>query len=332
MRRVRSLTWVLTLGLIVAMLVPGGVYAAPAARPLAQEGEPAFQLELPRIVVTIDEQGFPSVFGLSVGDIQNMTGMDMSMARVPDQLMQMLAAAGVQHIEVVINGDGLFLFVNGQPLPYLEWDQERLNTLVSALQAFQVPNAPLIGRFVPFMQYISISLAVKFPLPEGASEIPLRDTDEFFLVDAQAAAGEVETVSLKFIAHVDVDADGVPSILGVSTRQIQEDTGIDLSTAVVPANLMAQLNAGGVQHVQVQTMPDGLYLYMNGQALPRLAWDGAHLQTLADLVPKLMADQPWAPLAGQALAKAQAADIRLAVRFPVPAGAQELPLHEFATR
>ena len=86
----QSLIWVLVLSLLVTFSTAGGALAAPPAAPLAQGEEPAFRLELPRIVVTVDEDGYPSVFGLSVKDIQNMTGMDMSMARVPANIMQIL--------------------------------------------------------------------------------------------------------------------------------------------------------------------------------------------------------------------------------------------------
>jgi len=325
----RSLVWVLIVSLLLPLFTASGVLAAPATAPMAQE-EPAFRLELPRIVVTIDEEGYPSVFGLSVKDIQNMTGMDMSMARVPENTLQMMAQAQVQHIEVALNSQGLFLFVNGKPLPYLEWDQERLTTLVDALQAFQVPNAPLIARLVPFLQYIGLSVAVQFPLPEGAEPVPMRDTEEFFLVDTEAARGEVAVPSTILYAEVNVDAEGVPSIMDLSVRQIQEETGLDLSTAVVPPNIMAQMEAAGVQHMQLKTQPEGLYLYLNGKPLPLLAWDLAHLTTLGELVSGLMADQPWAPLISKAVPWLQAADIQLTVRFPLPPGAQELPLHDFS--
>jgi hypothetical protein len=322
---------VLVLSLLAMLFTAGGVSAAPTAAPLAQGEAPAFRLELPRIVVTVDKDGLPSALGLSVADIQNMTGMDMSMARVPANTMQLMAQAGVQHVEVVINSQGLFLFANSAPLPYVAWNQESLNSLVGALQAFQVPNAPLIGRLVPFLQYLSISLAVQFPLPEGASAIKMRDPKNLLLVDAKAAQGEVPAEpSAKIYAQVDVDAEGVPSLLGISARQLQQDTGIDLSAAQVSPALMAQLAAGGVQHVQLQTKPEGLYLYLNGKPLPYLAWDKAHLATLADLLPKMMADQPWAPVAGQAVPGLQAADVRATARFPLPSGAQELPLHDFS--
>jgi hypothetical protein len=334
-RQQRSLVWMLILGLLLTFLPAGGASAAPTDVPSAQGEEPAFRLELPRIVVTIDQEGFPSAFGLSVADIQRMTGMDLSMARLPADTMQLIAQAGLQHFELVINGQGLFLFANGNPLPYLSWDQESLTNLASALQAFQVPNAGLIGQLVPFLQYISIPLVLQFPVPEGATAVPLRDPANFSLVQADAAKGEVaEQPPLILHATVEVDAEGIPTLLarpgeGVSTRQIQEATGIDLSSAQVPSNLMAQLANGGIQHLQLQTLPYGLHLYMNGKSLLHLAWDKAHLTTLAELLSKLMANQPWAPLAGMALPSLQAADIQLTVRFPLPSGAQELPLHEF---
>ncbi len=331
MRQRRSFGWVLILSLLAMLFTAGGVSAAPTATPLAQGEAPAFRLELPRIVVTVDKDGFPSAFGLSVADLQRMTGVDMSMARVPANVLQIMAQAGVQHIEMVINGQGLFLFANGAPLPYIAWDQESLSSLVGALQAFQVPNAPLMGRLAPFLQYLSISLAVQFPLPEGATAVAMRDPKSLFPVDVKAAQGEVPAEpSAKLYALVDIDAEGVPSLLGLSVRQLQQDTGINLSAAQVSPTLMAQLAAGGVQHVQLQTRPEGLYLYLNGKPLPYLAWDKAHLATLADLLPKIMADQPWAPVAGQVVPGLQVADVRVTVRFPLPAGAQELPLHEFS--
>ena len=331
MRRRQSVTWVLLLSILIALAPTGAAWAAPAAAPLGQGGEPAFKLDLPRIVVTVDKDGYPSIFGLSVQDIQRMTGMDMSMARLPADLLQMMTDAGVQNFEVTINGQGVFLYANGKPLPYLVWSQESLANLASVLAAFQVPQAALVGEVAPFLQYISISLAVQFAVPEGVTAASLRNPKDLMLVDAAAAASEVaEKQFIVLHALVDVDAEGVPSIMGVSTRRLQELTGMDMSTAVVPANLMAQLSAGGVQHVQVQTLPSGLFLYLNGKPLPNLAWDAAHLATLAELLPKLMAAQPWAPLAGQAVPTLQATDVQLTVRFPLPAGAQEQPLHEFA--
>ncbi|MCD6290122.1 MAG: hypothetical protein J7M34_06420 [Anaerolineae bacterium] len=327
----QSLIWVLVLSLLVTFSTAGGALAAPPAAPLAQGEEPAFRLELPRIVVTVDEDGYPSVFGLSVKDIQNMTGMDMSMARVPANIMQMAAQAKIQHFEVAINDKGLFLFANGKPLPYIAWDQESLKDLVDALQAFQVQNAALIGRFVPFLPYIGISLAVQFPLPEGETAVPMRDPKDLSLVDIKTARGEVTGgPSVIFHAVVDVDEEGVPSIMGVSVRQIEQETGMNLSSARVPTNLMAQLSAGGIQHVQLKTWPDGLYLYLNGKPLPRLVWDSAHLATLSKILPGLLAGQPWAPLAGKVAGGLQTADVQVTVRFPVPSGAKELPLHDFS--
>ncbi len=64
MRQRRSFGWVLILSLLAMLFTAGGVSAAPTATPLAQGEAPAFRLELPRIVVTVDKDGFPSAFGL----------------------------------------------------------------------------------------------------------------------------------------------------------------------------------------------------------------------------------------------------------------------------
>lgn len=323
MRQRRSLGWVLMLSLFLALLPAAGASAAPMGAPHAQSGGPAFKLELPRIVVTVDKDGAPSIFGLNAANIAQMTGM--ALPTLPADLVQMMAQAGVQHVEVSLTGQGVYLFANGSPLPYLTWSQESLTNLVSALNAFQVPVGNVVGQFVPFLEYVSITVAVQFPLPDGATAVRLRDAKSLPLVDAAAAQGEVaEGPSAILYAVVDVDSDGVPAIMGVSTSQIQEQSGIDLSTAQVPTTLMAQMAAGGVQHIQATTKPDGLFLYMNGKPLPSLVWDQARLATLADLLPKLLASQPWTPLAGLAIPTLQAADVQLTVKFPLPSGAQEV--------
>jgi hypothetical protein len=69
---------------------------------------------------------------------------------------------------------------------------------------------------------------------------------------------------------------------------------------------------------------------LNGKSLLTLGWDSARLAALAELLPALMADQPWSPVAGVAVPELQSTDLRLTVRLPLPSGAQEVPVVDLA--
>jgi len=317
--------------LLLAMALPtSGAASAATETPSNWLGNgSSFRISLPRITIQIDAKGFPSVFGIAIKDLGRFVGQDLSFVRLSPVLVDQLTSAGIQHLELVTHGEGLLLYANAKPIPYLAWDESTLASTGEVLQVFQIPYGGLVAKLLPYLRWIGLDIVIKLPLPQGAQEIPLRDKKEFSLIDPAAALAEKTPYEPSAVlqAEVTIDEQGMPTLNGISFKEIQEETGINLSTMMVPPNLVNMMVAGGIQHTQIQARPDGLFIYMNGKELPHLAWDSAHLANVAELASGLPVDEVFKPILQQVIAGTQAADVKLTIRWPT--GGAEVPLHEF---
>lgn len=321
--------------LLSAMLIAALVLVGCGGRDEEPEPEPQARtpLLLPRFTVTLDDQGVPTVLGISLERLGNFLRQDFSAASVPPDTVQLLKDAGVQNIEAVATADGLYLFVNGQPVPYLALDEETRQNVGDLLKLAGVQdgasnlvqnllNNAILGR-------VGVPVVIKLPAQPGAAEIELRDSRTLPAVDTGAArAGVSEKV---LILHLDValDEQGVPTLAGTSMTDFQaafDEAGlpVDLSSARVDPATIASLQAANVLLLQVETEPEGLYLHVNGRRLPRVAWDDVRLSNALEIYSNLEPDSPYLPLLRFFLPYIQPADIELGVTLPVPPG-QEAP-------
>lgn len=85
---------------------------------------------------------------------------------------------------------------------------------------------------------------------------------------------------------IDIDANGVPSVLGFNTDQLYKFTGgqVDLRWMRMDPTLVAWFTNTNLQHVAMVQKEDGLYVFANGQALPHVAWDKESLQSVGNLI------------------------------------------------
>ena len=178
---------------------------------------------------------------------------------------------------------------------------------------------------------LGVPLVVKLPVPEGQAEIPVRGKGPVPLVNTDEARSAVTAPSL--IAHVDVAVDdqGVPTIAGSSMSEMQdafESAGlpVDLSGVRIDPATVSDLTGRGVHLIQLETQPEGLYLYVNGNRLPRVAYDQARLQNALDLYGKLQPESPNVPLLEFFGPYIQPADVELSVSLP---GAEQTPPSPF---
>lgn len=318
---------VLTAVLISTLLLVGcGGREEPEPEPEAKT-----PLLLPRFTVSLNDQGVPKVFGISLDKLGNLLGQDVSALTVDPETVQLLKSADIQHIEAVATADGLYLFVNGAPVPYLAIDEETRQNVAELLSLAGVQgntantvqnllNNQIIGR-------IGVPVVVKLPVAEGASEAELRDSKALPAVDTdQARSGADQKV---LILHLDValDEQGIPTIAGSSMTEFQaalQEAGlpVDLSSVKVDPATIASLQASNIALLQVETEPEGLYLNLNGQRLPRIAWDDERLQNALALYASLEPDSPYLPILQFLLPYIQPADVELGVTLPLASGEQ----------
>lgn len=316
---------------LVVLMVTGMLLAAcgpavmPAAAPETESGE-TFVVALPRIVVTFDDQGNPGIEGVQLEQIARSLGfgLDLSAYRINPYYPAWMKAANIQHVELRQTGDGIALLVNGALMPSLSFQGDSLQR-ISDISPLLGANGPAIGnlmtKFAPLVQRLGLSIVLKFPMADGAQALPYGPAD-IKLANLAAVTTDPSAI-VKF--ELRYDDQGVPSILGISARDLQA-VGINAAVALDP-NVLAQLQANNVQHIQISTRTNGLFLYVNGSPLPAVAWDGEALgnavQVWQQMNPGVDAQQvelvkTFVPMLGQT-------DATVLIHFPVAAGVEAIP-------
>jgi hypothetical protein len=283
---------------------------------------------LPQIVVDVNSEGVPSFAGITPETVKALTfgQVDLSNMRIPKEYVTQLTNANVQHIEVVHNNDGLYIYANGKPLPHIRWDGQSIgevSDLIGQLGILTEPTASIVKTVLPFVQNVGMDIVLNFPHQANAAAIPLADKN------VQAATPVAATVvpSARARLHVQYGEDGVPSVMNVSSRDLGKALGFDLSMLELPPDRVQSFKDHNIQHVVVRSMPDGIRLWVNGQPLPTLAWSEDNLKNGVDLYGQIAAADPEFIKALQTIAPyLNKLDADLVLRFPTAPGAQPIDL------
>jgi hypothetical protein len=293
---------------------------------------------LPRITINIDDEGYPKLVGISLSTLGRLLRQDFSTLRVPPELLAQLQAADIQHVELVMTKGGLMIFVNGQPMPYLAGDKESLQNLGETIETLGLANANVIRWALDnVVARVGLPVAVKFPVTPGNAEIPLADLKALPVVDVEQTRSAAGAPPLILHADVAVDAAGRPTIAGFPLTQLQDglnQAGIaaDLSGAALSPELVATLTGANIQNLQVEIEPEGIYLCLDGNPLPAVAWDAERIENLIDLYGKLSPDDANLGALRFFLPYVQPADVELTLQLPKQPGASDAPTCQFISR
>jgi hypothetical protein len=289
--------------------------AVPAPEsPVSELGE-RFQIALPRITVDIAEDGTPSILGLSPA-ILKFAGVDTEAFKFPPDTVKKLTDAGVQHLEVAVVDQGLRIWSNGQPLPFVQTSADSLGRTVTLLEGMGVEQAPLLRRLLPILTRVGIDVALRFPVAAGVEAIPLTTVG-----DARTPVLAPTTDPASVVAKLEIkyDEEGIPTIMGMDASSVMGQ--------VLSPELIAQLQAAGVQTLELRNKPEGFTVYVNNEPLPTLQWDSALLGNLAGLVSGYMgAESEILPLIETFLPTLDRGDVNVLIHLPLPAGVEPLPV------
>ena len=268
------------------LLLFGSVLTACGGEPVPVQDENAdFVLALPRLVVDIDENGMPTVAGLSP-ELLSLLGVDVQQFAMQPEVVNWFTQANVQHIELVQKDDGIYVFVNGVLMPHLGWDTEDLQNMTVALAKLGVvkPEFQSILRFlVPFIQHTGMDVVLRFPKQPTAEEIPLRDVEE--PIKTVEASSESPMAIVK--ARVVFDENGAPSILGLSTQDLADAGLAGLRNIGLSQETLQKMKEAGINKVTIQSTPAGLIFWINDEQLPYVVWNDEYLNNAADLYSQL---------------------------------------------
>ncbi len=322
MRRLVLVVLVLA-GLVLAACGPA---VMPAAAPQTESGE-TFVVGLPRIVITFDDQGNPGIEGVALDQIAKSLGvpLDLSQYRIDPFYPAWMKAANIQHVELRQTGDGIALLVNGEMMSSLSFQDGSLQRL-GDIAPLLGQNGPAIGalleKFAPLVQRLGLSVALKFPMQDGAQAIPFAPAD-IKVGSLTAAASETPSAVAKF--ELRYDDQGVPSILGISARDLQA-LGINANVALAPS-VLAQLQANNVQSLELSSKSDGLHLYVNGLPLPAIAWNGQSIDNAIQVYQQMNPGVPpqYLDLIKTFVPMLAQTDMAVMVHFPVGQGQTPIP-------
>jgi hypothetical protein len=143
--------------------------------------------------------------------------------------------------------------------------------------------------------------------------------------ETAAAAGEGGiAVDLPAIV-VDFNDQGEASVGNVPVAQLGASLGVaGLNALKIPPEIIAQLSTLNIQHIQINTTPEGLLLLVNGQEIPSIGWDGDTLTGTAEALKLVGVAQPALE---KLLPLLDNIGIGVVARFPVAQGKEALPTY-----
>ncbi|HIC90388.1 MAG TPA: hypothetical protein EYP04_13435 [Anaerolineae bacterium] len=149
-------------------------------------------------------------------------------------------------------------------------------------------------------------------------------------ITAKPSPGAPGEISSFAKVHVVYDPNGIPHVGDLSAKDL-EMLGISLQQLELPNYTIAALQAMNIQHVAVRSKPEGVYLYVNGKALPHLVWGEDYLNNAADLYVHLYQwtyNKAVLNVVQQVVPLLDNADVEFIVEFPRMAGVEAIPLPE----
>jgi hypothetical protein len=305
--------------LISALLL---VSCGPAMTPATTTtpGGEVFTIALPRVEAAFDDQGSPSLGGVDMQTLANLTGFDARNLRLNKFYTDWMKNAGIQHIELRQGGDGIYTFVNGKPMPYLAWSDESLQRVTDLATLLNVPNTEGLKKFLPIVRRLGLDMVLKFP--HTGADIPLADPNalkNIAVKSSGAAPSAVAQFELKY------DQNGTPAVLGITPYDLAA-MGVNLGATNLSPAAIDMLQKNNIQSLELRSKDDGVYAYVNGQPLPNIAWDDSLLNNVSQVYGQMNdQNQMIVKTIQQLLPLVNKADMGILVHFPVAPGKSVIP-------
>lgn len=270
-----------------------GLLALTACAPRATGGaavekaaEAEVVVDLPALVLDVQNDGSISVGGMSLADLGAMAGTDLSTLSIPANLVQQMAAANIQHIQIDNTDEGLLILVNGKAIPTLAWDGETLVTTSDVLGQIGVPAVAALEKLLPLITNVGLGVILRMPVAEGAEVLPYVNPDNSAAERAMAAQQEflaAVQVPPTFQVVVDYAEDGSWQVGGIS-QDVWAGLAPQLgSTFDQLGTTMRQLSGMGIDEISLDSNADGFFISINGNRLPYISWKDGRINNVLDL-------------------------------------------------
>jgi hypothetical protein len=310
------------------VLLVGCAPRATSGQIAAAADESQIAIDLPALVLDVQTDGSISIGGQALTELGSGLGAGLAAATLPPDMVASATAFNVQHIQIDNTPEGLLILINGQPIPSLAWDGEKLVATGEVLEEFGA-GVGVLDRVLPLLANLGIGVILRFPIAEGEDALPMVAPESEVAAAAMAAQQEfLASVGAPPVFHVTISyaADGSFTFVGMEQADWEALVpGATTMLAQTPETI-AQITGAGISEIELSTNADGVFISINGKTLPYLTWaDGRvqHLLTLAEesgLLAMAVGNDPSMTViidtVESLLPAVQATDFSLRVTFP----------------
>ncbi len=276
--------------LLVTLVALSGCSARPGAgQTAAAAGNEGVAVDLPAIELTFDEEGKASFGGMPITQLGSSLGVDgLDAVAIPTDMIGMLKAANIQHLQVNNTAEGLIILVNGEAIPSIGLDGGAAVGLadVAKLLGFDRPG---LEKLLPTINSLGIGIVARFPMADGASEIPVEVTgDSTSAAKVKAATDEfINKVGNAGVINIPVyyADDGSWTVAGMTDTEWANLTGDSMFQSYrLKPEIVAGFKARGIKELTISTDAKGLHIGINGQPLPYITWSDGKLNHLVNVL------------------------------------------------
>jgi hypothetical protein len=304
---------VLLLFLVMMMVatVACGPRTIPPAEVEAEEGE--LVVQLPAIYLDVTDEGQITLAEGPLNETLAALGVDLSNLSMSADTVADLTGAGIESLQLDNQPDGLHIFVNGEAMPTVAWDEASLASLVNVLG---IVGADLgeAAKLLPLLPDLGFGVVLRFGNPDARIATNQR-------VDATAAAQNTLEAAVAAGAALDLSLtyaeDGTFQLQGLNPFMM----------GMIPADALQQspdtiasVTEMGIDSLSIMARPTGLVIMINGEPLPYLrSTDEAQLLRTINLLLQVVAPDQAGQMGGiiqQILPALWRQGLRLTVNFP----------------
>ena len=311
------------------VLMVGCAPRATSGQIAASADESQIAVDLPALVLDVQPNGNINVGGQPLAEVGGGVAAGLAASLViPPDMVSSITAFNIQHIQIDNTAEGLLILVNGQPVPSIAWDGEKLVATADVLETFGAGQFALLDRVLPLLTNLGIGVIFRFPVAEGQDALPMVAAESEAATRALAAQQEfLAAVGAPPVVHFTIAyaADGSWTIADLDQASLAQ-MGIPTNMLNLGPATIQSVSSAGISEIGIATNSDGIFISINGQTLPYLTWaDGRvnHLLSLAEesgLLAMAMGDSPDTAAIldtiESLLPAVQASDVSLTITFP----------------
>lgn len=285
---VKRFLLLVTLVLFATLMLTGCGARAGAGETAAAASDAALAIDLPALTIDFDATGSPSLGGAPLASFASLLPAGLADLSLGSEVVAQLSDANIQHIQITTVPSGLLILVNGEPIPSLRWDSDRLANLSDVVDLLGPAVPSVITTVLPIISDVGIGVALRFPVAQGADMIPMQVAGDASAAAAARAAQQAfaSEIGVAPVIRIPViyDIEGNYTVQGITDAEWQALTGQAIFGALkLDGDLVKDAVAAGVTGATVRTDAEGIHIALNGKELPVLGWADGELSHLLKL-------------------------------------------------